>query len=60
MTLAELNKKIDQSGLTRYTISFLSGVSKSVLSNIKNKPNYDPTLTTVTKIIETIEKHGRS
>ena len=59
LTLTQLNEMIDNSGLSRYEIGKLSGVNQSILSKIKNDPNYDPYLSTVTKIIITIEKYGK-
>lgn len=48
--LKDLNKRIDESDFTRYEISRLSGVSKSILSNIQNNEDYDPRISTILKI----------
>jgi len=48
-TLADLNKRIDESGYSRYEIARLSGVSKGTLSKILNE-DYDPRISTILKI----------
>ena len=53
-SIEELIKKINESGLSDSEISNRSGVNRTLIWKIRNKKT-DPRISTVTKIIESIQ-----
>ena len=58
-SIEELIKKINESGLSDSEISNRSGVNRTLIWKIRNKKT-DPRISTVTKIIESIQQNKKA